>query len=122
MKLIARYILLILIVLALRSNIVYSNPRYESVSGHGDKLIVKFAHCDSPLAINGGNDIKGFEIAGKDGKFHTALASIVGKNIVLSSSHVASPVAVRYAWAPNPYCDLMNKDKLPASPFIGYVK
>jgi sialate O-acetylesterase len=30
---------------------------------------------------------------------------------------VSQPVAVRYAWADNPTCNLYNSAKLPASPF-----
>jgi sialate O-acetylesterase len=30
---------------------------------------------------------------------------------------VAKPVAVRYAWANNPVCNLENRAGLPASPF-----
>jgi sialate O-acetylesterase len=37
--------------------------------------------------------------------------------VVVSSSEVANPIAVRYAWADNPTCNLCNKAGLPASPF-----
>jgi sialate O-acetylesterase len=30
---------------------------------------------------------------------------------------VANPVAVRYAWADNPVCNLFSNDGLPATPF-----
>jgi sialate O-acetylesterase len=30
---------------------------------------------------------------------------------------VAAPVAVRYGWADNPACNLVNREGLPASPF-----
>ncbi|HEX2948832.1 MAG TPA: hypothetical protein VHV83_04585 [Armatimonadota bacterium] len=36
---------------------------------------------------------------------------------MVSSDAVAAPVAVRYAWADNPECNLYNKEGLPASPF-----
>jgi len=35
----------------------------------------------------------------------------------VSSRDVTNPVAVRYAWADSPMCNLFNKDGLPASPF-----
>ena len=31
--------------------------------------------------------------------------------------HVSKPVAVRYAWASNPVCNLYNRAGLPAVPF-----
>lgn len=37
--------------------------------------------------------------------------------VVVSSADVPTPVAVRYGWAPNPKCDLVNAAGLPASPF-----
>ena len=33
------------------------------------------------------------------------------------SEEVSQPVAVRYAWADNPLCNLYNEAGLPASPF-----
>jgi sialate O-acetylesterase len=37
--------------------------------------------------------------------------------VVVSSPQVGKPVAVRYAWANNPLCNLYNKAGLPAVPF-----
>ncbi len=37
--------------------------------------------------------------------------------MVVSSPQVPQPVAVRYAWANAPTCNLYNKEGLPASPF-----
>jgi sialate O-acetylesterase len=37
--------------------------------------------------------------------------------VVVSSAEVKNPVAVRYAWAGDPVCNLINKEGLPASPF-----
>jgi sialate O-acetylesterase len=75
-----------------------------------------FDHADSGLLAKG-DALIGFEIAGSDGKFFPAQASIDGKTVVVSSPQVKEPVAVRYGWAGNPLCNLYNKDDLPASPF-----
>ena len=71
--------------------------------------------------------LTGFEIAGADGKFHPAKAVISGRTTVdVVCPEVATPVAVRYAWAGAPLCNLYNRivdargnsaDGLPASPF-----
>jgi sialate O-acetylesterase len=37
--------------------------------------------------------------------------------VVVRSESVPHPVAVRYAWAANPWCNLNNSAGLPASPF-----
>lgn len=66
-----------------------------------------------------GTAIEGFAIAGADQVFYNATATITnGTNIVVSAPEVASPVAVRYAWADNPaVCNLYNDEGFPAAPF-----
>jgi sialate O-acetylesterase len=61
--------------------------------------------------------LTGFEIAGADGKYVAADATIEGASVVVSNSAVQTPVSVRYGWAANPACNLVNHDGLPASPF-----
>ena len=36
---------------------------------------------------------------------------------MVSSPEIANPAAVRYAWADDPKCNLINGSALPASPF-----
>ena len=68
------------------------------------------------LAAKGG-PVAGFEVAGADGKYSAADAKIEGTSVVASSTSVPAPVSVRYAWAANPTCNLVNREGLPASPF-----
>jgi sialate O-acetylesterase len=65
----------------------------------------------------GGEALEGFYVAGADHKFHKAEAVIEGNTVIVRSAEVAFPVAVRYAWADNPVCNLYNGAELPASPF-----
>jgi len=97
--------------------IEYSGPIFNSVAVEGDKIRVKFKHTAGGLKTSDGGAPKGFAIAGEDHKFVWAEAKIDGDSIVLWSKDVAKPVAVRYAWADNPVCNLFNKIDLPASPF-----
>ena len=97
--------------------IEYSGPMFNSVAVEGDKIRVKFKHTAGGLKTSDGGAPKGFAIAGEDHKFVWAEAKIDGDSIVLWSKDVAKPVAVRYAWADNPVCNLFNKIDLPASPF-----
>ena len=83
----------------------------------GDKIVVEFNYANGGLAARDGGKLKGFAIAGADKKFVWADAQIVGDTVVVSSPEVKSPAAVRYAWANNPECNLVNKAGLPASPF-----
>ena len=77
-----------------------------------------FTHVGGGLVAKDG-DLVGFTIAGKDGKFAPAKASIKGDTVVLSSEMVADPVAVRYGWVnfAKPTLNFFNKEGLPATPF-----
>ena len=71
------------------------------------------------LAQNG--DVKGFIVAGPDHKWHTAKAHTEGERfmsrIVVECPEVPYPIAVRYAWADNPECNLKTQSGLPVGPF-----
>ncbi len=96
--------------------IVYSGPLYKSSRQEGNTMRITFASTGGGLQANGGR-LTGFAIAGADKKFYRADAKIAGDQVIVSSTAVPNPVAVRYAWANNPDCNLYNKAELPASPF-----
>ena len=64
-----------------------------------------------------GGPVKGFQIAGADQQWKSAEAKIDGDKVIVSSSEVTQPVAVRYAWKDWPDCNLYNGADLPASTF-----
>jgi sialate O-acetylesterase len=94
-----------------------SGPLYDSFTVEGEKVRLRFKHIGGGLKTSDGAAPKGFAIAGADHKFVWADASIEGDSVVVWSKDVPHPVAVRYAWADNPACNLYNKEDLPASPF-----
>ena len=64
------------------------------------------------------NEPRGFAIAGSDRKFVKAQAKVAGHDkIEVWSDQVSEPVAVRYAWADNPVCNLYSAVGLPTTPF-----
>lgn len=95
--------------------ILACGPLYKAMKQDGDRIVVSFEYGEG-LAVRG-EKLKGFAIAGEDKKFVWAEAKIDGETVVVSSPEVKSPVAVRYGWANNPDCTLVNKADLPASPF-----
>jgi len=97
--------------------LVYSGPIYKSMKVDGNSIVLSFDHVGGGLVSKGGEELKGFAIAGGDRKFVWADAKIDGDKVVVSSDEVTEPVAVRYAWADNPVCNLYNAEELPASPF-----
>lgn len=97
--------------------VAFSGPLYRSYSVEGNRVTLSFDHTEGGLKTLDGQSLKGFAIAGRDHVFHWAEATIVGDKVVVSSPEVPYPVAVRYAWANNPDCNLCNGAGLPASPF-----
>ncbi|MEO6788876.1 MAG: sialate O-acetylesterase [Chthoniobacteraceae bacterium] len=98
----------------------YSGPIFGAMHLENGRARLTFGHATGMKAADGGK-IKGFAIAGEDRKFVWADAEIpggaMGDHIFVSSPEVKHPVAVRYAWADNPECNLVNAAGLPASPF-----
>ena len=99
----------------------HQSPRYKSIEVQGRKIILTFNSVDGSLYCFDSKTASGFSICGEDQKFVRAEAKIVGKDKVeVWSESVPSPIAVRYAWADNPICNLYDKIgavTLPVTPF-----
>lgn len=111
-----------------KKDVVKSGPLYQGVAprkiDNKNVLIVAFKIYSNGLAVKSDGLLRGFTIAGKDGKFVVAQAEVIqeeGKpatTIKVWSDKVKDPVAVRYAWEDNPdEANLVNEEGLPASPF-----
>lgn len=99
-------------------DIVHQSPTYSKVDFDGNQATVEFDHVGKGLYTFDVNEPIGFAIAGDDQVFHPASAKLSGKDkVVLGSPEVANPVAVRYAWADNPICNVQSRDGLPMTPF-----
>ena len=96
--------------------LVYSGPLYREQSVEGASIRIHFDHVGSGLVAREG-DLTHFEIAGDDQIYHPAKARIDGETLVVSSSKVSSPVAVRFAWSNIAEPNLFNAEGLPASSF-----
>lgn len=94
------------------------SPRFKSMEIRNGKALLTFDHVSSHLYAFDVPEVKGFAIAGADGKFVWANAKIVGRDQVeVWSDEVAEPFAVRYAWANNPVANLYDRVGLPVTPF-----
>ena len=99
-------------------SVVVESPRYDSMEKQGDKIVVKFKDVDGGLRTVDAGAVEGFAIAGEDRKWVWADAKILDKERVeVWSDEVPDPVAVRYAWANNPVCNLYSWAGLPVTPF-----
>jgi sialate O-acetylesterase len=64
------------------------------------------------------DELVGFELADKNRRFFRARAEVQGADtVVVYCPEVPEPVAVRYAWASFPLCNLYNKEGFAAYPF-----
>ena len=100
-----------------KKDLVYSGPLYKSMKVEGKKIRLSFAHTGGGLKSRDGKPLKEFQIAGADGRFVPAKATIDGKTVLVESEKVASPTQVRFGWHKTTNPNLMNKEGLPASPF-----
>lgn len=97
--------------------IAYAAPRMRSFRASGASIVVEFEQSEDALTVNGGDVLKGFTVAGSDKKFVPATAVLRGNTVIVSNPAVKAPVAVRYAWADDPRCNLFTRSGLPVSPF-----
>lgn len=92
-----------------------SGPRFEKMELVGNSLRLNFSHAKG--LVSRLNPVTGFEVAGPDRKFFPATATLQGEDILVNSSSVAKPVAVRFAYNNFPEIGLFNAGGLPAEPF-----
>lgn len=99
-------------------DIAYRSPQFKSMEVAGNKAVLTFQHVNAGWRPFDVNKPIGFAVAGSDKKFAWADAKILKDGrIEVSSDNVAEPVAVRYAWADNPVCNMFDNVGLPLTPF-----
>lgn len=98
-------------------DIVHSGPMFDSAEIKGNKVLLTFKYTGGGLQVKG-DKLKGFAIAGQEGKYKWSEARIEGDRVVIWHPDIDKPSGVRYAWADNPEdANLYNDEGLPASPF-----
>ncbi|HEY3418366.1 MAG TPA: sialate O-acetylesterase [Armatimonadota bacterium] len=102
--------------IAYQQKVVFSGPVFKSMKVEDGKAVLSFKYTDKGLVVKG-EMLKSFAICGADHKYVWAQAKIEGKKVIVWSDDIKEPVAVRYAWANNPECNLYNGVGLPAVPF-----
>ena len=95
----------------------YAGPLFAKFAVEGGRVRLSFEHVGGGLQARDEDPLRGFTIAGEDKVFRLAHARIEGPNVIVWHPHVPKPAAVRYGWADNPVCNLINVEGLPASPF-----
>lgn len=92
------------------------SPMPDSIKIKGHMIEVPFKNAENWLTSYG-KPLTQFEIAGKDGVYHSAQAVINRSTVLVSSPEVPEPVAVRYAFKDFTTAELFNTEGLPAPSF-----
>ena len=72
------------------------SPKVTKVEADGNKIIVTF-NTEIKTEL-GTSDVQGFEIAGENGTYVDAVATISGNTVILVADGVSAPVSVRYGY------------------------
>lgn len=91
-------------------------PVFRTARFEGNEVHIDFDHADG-LSSRNGKPLDGFEIAGPNGRFVSAEATIDGQAVVVQTPSVKEPKAVRFAWHQEAEPNLVNAAGLPAAPF-----
>ncbi len=89
-------------------------PSYASHTVDGNVVTITLNNAEGLYAFG---QISGLYLAGEDGKYFEAVASIVDEKIVASSMKVANPVYIKYGFAKSPFVNIFNKDDFAITPF-----
>jgi sialate O-acetylesterase len=93
----------------------YQSPLFRQATSMPGGMRVWFDHADGLHAHSA--SVEGFELAGDDHIFVPADASIAGETVVVTTTKIANPRYVRYAFAGVAPPALYNAADLPASSF-----
>ncbi len=96
--------------------VIYSGPLVSRITTEGEKLRIQFDTCGSVLKLHG-PAWADLEVAGADGLYFPASATLSDTEAVVASPSVSKPVAARYGWKFVFTPTLFNREGLPASPF-----
>ncbi|MCG8583292.1 MAG: 9-O-acetylesterase [Pirellulales bacterium] len=97
-------------------DIIYSGPLYKSMKVEGKKIRVNFAYAKG-LKSRDGKPLSEFKLAGADGHFVPAKATIDGDSVIVEADGVTEPTHVRFGWHKTCNPNLVNAAGLPAAPF-----
>ncbi len=105
-----------------RKGFQYSGPIYKSCKLTDSTVEVNFAYGEEGL-IPENQKLRGFELAGADGKFLSAQAEIIGGSptVKVWNDSIKNPVEVRYCFRNYIEGDLFNNAQIPAAPFRAVI-
>jgi sialate O-acetylesterase len=93
-----------------------SGPVLSRMAIEGGTVRIWFA-SETPLRSRSTSGLGGFELAGADGRYHSAQAKLDVDHVQLTCPTIAQPVSARYAFSDTGEGDLENSAGLPALSF-----
>lgn len=99
-----------------KSDVVFSGPLLKSFVSNTKNIILNFNHADGGLKMKE-SSVTNFTISAADRVFYPAKVRIEGDKLVVYSSKVKNPVAVRYAFTNTAEATLFNGAGLPSPSF-----
>ncbi len=98
------------------NNLICSGPQFAHAKLIKNRVHVYFSDIAGGLKA-ATKQVHGFEISMNGQDWHSVTAQINGDHIIAWHKQHKNPIAIRYAWADSPCCDLYNASDLPAVPF-----
>lgn len=104
------------------TNLVYSGPVIRRIDVKENTAVLSFDHVGGGLAALDDQPLRGFYISADGAVFVQATAELFKDSLVISSTEVKNPIAVRYGAEADMGKETMdinlgNREGLPASPF-----
>lgn len=101
-----------------KTNQHYRGPVFDSVKAKGNTLSIHFKTPKALHTTDGAAEVKGFEIADKQGTYHPVVGVLSGGDVIIKRKKSKGATALRYAWDDNPLdANLMDSEGLPAESF-----
>ena len=97
-----------------KMNYYATGPSYRSHRVDGSRVIIELNNAEGLRSIG---KITNFYLAGEDGKYYEAQASISDNKIIASSDKVTDPVYIKYGFGKSPFVTIVNKDNFAITPF-----
>lgn len=95
----------------------HAGPRFKALSIEGGRAVLTFDDLGGGLKSSDGKPLSWFSLAGADGVFHAAQATIEGDKVIVTSPLAPAPLQVRFGWDEAARPNLVSQQGRPAWPF-----
>ena len=98
-------------------HLIPSGPRPLAAKAEADGSVCISMAWAEGMHTSDGQPLRTCEVAGEDGLYHPARATICGTSLRVSSAAVPHPMSVRYAWQPFTRANLVGANGFPCPTF-----